>query len=89
MAVRGESEQALAHLGAQDTEDNPSLRASHRLVHAHIYAARGDEEAATRELEMLRQEAGRAGLQRVIRPRGPATALVERLLENDGDAQSG
>lgn len=89
MAVRGESEKALAHLGAQDTEDNPSLRASHRLVHAHIYAARGDEEAATRELEMLRHEAGRAGLERVIRPRGPATAFAQKLLENDSDAQSG
>ena len=88
MAVRGEPEKALAHLGAQDTGDNPSLRASHRLVHAHIYAARGDEEAATRELELLRHEAGRAGLERVVRPKGPATALAERLLD-DGEAQSG
>ena len=72
MAVRGETERALAHLGAQDTEYNPSLRASHRLVHAHIFAARGDEEAAIEELERLQAEAGRAGIERVIRPRGPA-----------------
>jgi hypothetical protein len=89
MAVRGETERALAHLGAQDTTDNPSLRASHRLVHAHIYAARGDEEAAIRELEQLGQEAGRPGLQRVIRPRGPATALAQRLLDENSRDQSG
>ena len=82
MAVRGESERALSHLGAQDTSDNASLRASHRLVHAHIYAARGDLSAASQELERLREEAGRPGLERVIRPRGPATELAERMLEN-------
>ena len=88
MAVRGETERALAHLGAQDTEDNPSLRASHRLVHAHIFAARGDEEAAIEELERLREEAGRAGIERVILPRGPASTLAEELLQRR-DAQSG
>jgi len=81
MAVRGESERALAHLGGQDTSDNASLRASHRLVHAHIYAARGDVAAATTELERLREEAGSSGLERVVRPRGPATGLAERMLE--------
>ena len=84
MALRGDSERALAHIGAQDADDNPSLRASHRLVHAHIFAARGDEDAAVRELEMLRREAGRAGLERVVLPRGPATELAERLLADEG-----
>lgn len=88
MAVRGETERALAHLGAQDTDDNPSLKASHRLVHAHIYAARGDEEAAVEELTVLGREAGPAGLQRVVRPRGPASALAERLLDQSSN-QSG
>ena len=88
MAVRGETERALMHLGAQDTADNPSLRASHRLVQAHIYAARGDEEAAVKELTTLSREAGRAGLQRVVRPHGPASALAERLL-NESPTQSG
>lgn len=88
MAVRGETERALAHLGGEDTVDNPSLKASHRLVHAHIYAARGDEEAALEELSRLSLEAGRAGLERVVRPRGPASALAERLLK-DTPNQSG
>ena len=88
MAVRGETERALTHLGAHDTADNPSLRASHRLVHAHIYAARGDEEAAVEELTTLSREAGRAGLQRVVRPHGPASTLAERLL-NESPTQSG
>lgn len=89
MAVRGESERALAHIGGQDTSDNPSLRASHRLVHAHIYAARGDEAAAVEELERLREEAGRVGLARVVRPRGPATDLAQRLLADESADQSG
>ncbi len=80
MAVRGESEQALAHLGAQDTDDNPSLRASHRLVHAHVLAERGRRDEALEELRSLKQEAGRAGLERVILPRGPASPLAEQLL---------
>lgn len=80
MAVRGQSDEALSHLGARNTGDNPSLRASHRLVHAHILADRGEEDAALEELRSLRQEAGIAGLERVRLPRGPASPLAERLL---------
>ena len=87
MAVRGQSERALAHLGGQDAGDNPSLRASHRLVHAHILADRGETEAAIEELRSLQQEAGRSGLERVMLPLGPASPLAERLL-NEAD-QSG
>ncbi|KPK14817.1 MAG: hypothetical protein AMJ62_11645 [Myxococcales bacterium SG8_38] len=86
MALRGDSERALGHLGTQDTEDNPSLRASHRLVRAHILASRSDEEAAVAELEMLRREAGRAGLERVVRPRGPASPLAEQLLQSENQS---
>jgi hypothetical protein len=81
MAVRGESEKALAHLGGQRVDDNPSLRASHRLVHAHILAKRGRAEDALEELRLLQQEAGRAGLQRVVLPQGPASPLAEQLLK--------
>lgn len=81
LAVRGQSDQALSHLGDRDTNDNPSLRASHRLVHAHILAERGEEDAALEELRSLRQEAGVAGLERVRLPRGPASPLAELLLE--------
>ena len=84
MAVRGESEKALAHLGGQNTDDNPSLRASHRLVHAHVLAKRGRSEEALGELRLLEQEAGRAGLARVVLPRGPASPLAEQLL-NEAD----
>ncbi len=80
MAVRGESEKALAHLGGQNTDDNPSLRASHRLVHAHILAKRGRTEDALEELRLLQQEAGSTGLERVALPRGPASPLAEQLL---------
>ena len=80
MAVRGESEKALAHLGGQNTDDNPSLRASHRLVHAHILAKRGRTEDALEELRLLHREAGSSGLERVVLPRGPASPLAEQLL---------
>lgn len=83
MALRGDSERALAQLGTQETEDNPSLRASHRLVRAHILASRNDEAAAIAELEMLRREAGRAGLERAVRPHGPASPLAEQLLRSE------
>lgn len=88
MALRGETERATRHLDTQETSDNPSLEASHRLVHAHIHAARGDEEAALEALKVLGQEAGQAGLERAVRPRGPASALAERLL-NESPDQSG
>jgi hypothetical protein len=81
MAVRGQSDQALAHLERQDTGENPSLRASHRLVRAHILAEQGKTAAAFEELESLRGEAGRAGLERVMLPRGPASPLAKQLLE--------
>ena len=87
MAVRGQPDKAVAHLGAHDADDNPSLRASHRLVHAHVLAGRGDEKAALEELRSLRREAGAAGLGRARLPRGPASPLAERLLD-EGD-QSG
>jgi len=87
MAVQGKSEQALAHLGSQSSDDSPSLRASHRLVRAHILAERGQTENALGELRSLQLEAGRAGLERVMLPRGPASPLAEQLL-NEVD-QSG
>lgn len=86
MAVRGQSERALAHLGGQEVEDNPSLRASHRLVHAHILAGRGDMDGALEELRSLQTEAGRAGLQRAKLPSGPASPLAEQLLDEGGQS---
>ncbi len=82
LAVRGNPDAAEALLGAQDTSNNPSLDASHRLVRAHVRAARGDDDAALEELKALRQSAGRAGLERVLHPEGPASPLAAELLEN-------
>ena len=88
LAVRGDAEGALQRLGAQDADDNPSLRASHRIVHAHVLAARKDEDGARRELEFLLEEAGRSGLDRVVRPRGPASDMAAQLLRSS-ELQSG
>jgi hypothetical protein len=86
MAVRGQSERALAHIGGQEVEDNPPLRASHRLVHAHILAGRGDMDGALEELRSLQREAGRAGLRRAKLPSGPASPLAEQLLDEAGQS---
>ncbi|MEM9731623.1 MAG: hypothetical protein AAF997_23815 [Myxococcota bacterium] len=82
-AVTGNPDAAARKLGGQDTSDNPSLKASHQLVRAHILAARGDEAGAKAELASLQQTAGRAGVERVLRPAGPASQLAKTLLAED------
>lgn len=86
LAVEGDGAGASAKLRGQDTDDNPSLEASHRLVRAHIFAAEGNDEQARGELEELKRAVGRSGLVRVLNPRGPATELARSLLEEDGEA---
>ncbi len=85
LAVRGESEGAQAKLRGQDTSDNPSLEASHRLVRAHILAGRGQRDAALDELKALREAAGHAGLERVLHPDGPASVLARALIDAETD----
>lgn len=81
LAVRGDHEAASAKLRSQDTSDNPSLDASHRLVRAHILASEGQSREALEELKALRQVAGRPGLERVLHPDGPASPLARELLQ--------
>jgi len=88
LAVSGRSDAASEKLRSQDTSDNPSLEASHRLVRAHIFAARGELDAAQKELEALRRAAGVDGLERVQRPKGPASELATRLIEDCESASS-
>ena len=83
LAVRGEVEAAEAKLHGQDTSDDPALEASHRLVRAHILAGRSQREAAFEELKALRQAAGRAGLERALRPDGPASELARELIAEE------
>jgi len=85
LAVRGESEAAQAKLRGQDTSDNPSLEASHRLVRAHILAGQDQRDAALGELKALRQVAGSAGLERALRPNGPASGLARELIDAEAD----
>ena len=79
-ALRGQADDALAMIESQDTEANPSLRASHRIVRAHALAAKSDPSAAMQELRILKDEAGEVGLERVLRPSGPASPLARELL---------
>ncbi|MDH3623388.1 MAG: hypothetical protein OES69_00785 [Myxococcales bacterium] len=86
LAVRGDPDRARAKLRGQDTSDNPSLEASHRLVRAHILAGQNQRAAALEELKTLRQAAGRAGLERVLHPNGPASPLARDLIEAEEPA---
>ena len=88
LAVGGRFAEAEATLREQDAADNPSLEASHRLVRAHIWAGQGRKQDALRELDGLRLAAGRAGLERVLRPHGPASILARELLDEDTRAAS-
>lgn len=81
LAVRGEPEAAEAKLRGQDTSEDPSLDASHRLVRAHILAGRGEREGAIKELNSLREVAGLAVLERALRPDGPASRIATELIE--------
>ncbi len=81
LAVRGKPEAAQAKLRGQGTSGNPSLEASHRLVRAHILAGQDQREQALEELKALRQAAGRAGLERVLHPHGPASTLARELID--------
>ncbi|MDH3199630.1 MAG: hypothetical protein OEM15_01935 [Myxococcales bacterium] len=82
LAVRGQPEAARAKLRGQDTSDNPSLEASHRLVRAHILAGQNQRGAALEELKTLHRAAGRAGLERALHPNGPASALARELIDD-------
>ncbi|MEM7137218.1 MAG: hypothetical protein AAF500_11600 [Myxococcota bacterium] len=84
LAVTGDPDGAAAKLGTQETTGNPSLEASHRWVQAHIFAGRGEPTLARRELEALQTVAGRAGIERMLRPEGPASPLARELLERGG-----
>ncbi|MEM7434431.1 MAG: hypothetical protein AAF436_04700 [Myxococcota bacterium] len=81
LAVTGDPDGAEAKLGTQETAGNPSLEASHRWVQAHIFAARGRPELARGELQALQEVAGRAGVERMLRPEGPASPFARELLE--------
>ena len=79
-ALKSNADAALGRIAGSRDVDDPALRASHRIVRAHAFCARGDEARARQELDRLRQEAGESGLQRVACPKGPASALANRIL---------
>lgn len=80
LALRGRGDDALAML-VRAPDDNPSLIASHHVVRAHAYAAKGQPDNARVELLAVQEQAGPAGLERATRPEGPASALARTLLD--------
>ena len=82
-ALDGNAEKALSHVGKQATEENPSLKASHRIIRAHALAGTKNTAAARNELQSLLGEAGAAGLRRLIQPEGPASSLATAMLSED------
>jgi hypothetical protein len=71
-----EAEQALGGLA-----EHAALGGLVLVVEAHVQASRGDEERAVATLGRLRAAGGDEALRRVRDHDGPASALVERLLD--------
>ena len=83
-ALQGDARFALAHVGQTANEDDPSVRASHRIIRAHAFASKGETERAKKELNNLLREAGRDGVERVALPEGPASPLaIDKLASED------
>ena len=79
LAVQGNAEAALEIADAQAPDDG-ALKATYDVVRAHAFASMGKERKARRALEAVREIAGDEGLQRAIRPVGPATDLAREML---------
>lgn len=64
-----------------DEVADPDGERSRRVVLAHVYAAKADERAVAAQLTWLEQHHGRAALERVVEPEGPASAAAWSRLE--------
>ncbi|MAQ17881.1 MAG: hypothetical protein CMN30_24175, partial [Sandaracinus sp.] len=81
-AVQGGADQALT-IANEERDADAALGASYDIVRAHALASKGDDEGAKAALRRVERVAGAPGLQRAIRPVGPATDLARALLAAD------
>lgn len=85
-AVRGDAARALELVGEESDTTDAARRASERIVRAHAWAARAEHDRARRALELVRAEAGRAGLEQAALLGGPASDLADELLDAEESA---
>ncbi len=78
-AVQGGADQAL-ELARSAPKEEGALKATYDVVRAHAFASMGKDERARKALEAVREVAGAEGLQRAVRPVGPATDLAREML---------
>lgn len=78
-AVQGGADQALT-IANEEAAADAALGASYDIVRAHALASKGDEEGAKAALRKVEEVTGANGLQRAIRPVGPATDLARAML---------
>lgn len=80
--LEGDPAEALALLEAPATE--PSTERSRQVALAHALAARGEHSRLHTLLREIHRRHGDAGLDRIVRPPGPASDEARTLLEERG-----
>lgn len=79
IAVQGGADRALEMARKAPTEEG-ALKATWDVVRAHAFASMGKEKRARAALDAVRNVAGDQGLERAVRPVGPATDLAREML---------
>ncbi len=79
LAVQGGADEALERARAAGDADG-ALAATYDIVRAHAHACRGETSEARAALERVREATGAYGLERALRPVGPATDMARAML---------
>ncbi len=82
-AVQGGADQALK-IANEAGDADAALGASYAIVRAHALASKGDAEGAKAALRQVEGVAGTTGLQRAVKPVGPATDIARAMLAAEG-----
>lgn len=77
--VQGGADRAL-EMSREAPSEEGALKATWDVVRAHAFASMGKEKRARAALDAVRNIAGDEGLQRAVRPVGPATDLAREML---------
>lgn len=83
-AVQGGADQALK-IANEESGADAALGASYEIVRAHALASKGDDEGAKAALRKVEGVAGATGLQRAVRPVGPATDIARAMLRAEAE----
>ncbi len=79
--VQGNTREALRR--ANEADASGALALTYEIVRAHACASHGDDTGAHRSLNLVYESAGAAGVERAVRPVGPATDIARQLLTEE------